>query len=232
LRRHKQGHPRPQHRAPPPGTAIALGGQEATMPAAITAASADVPPASCAAQMPLVSRCLAGDPAAWRALHQTYYPIVAAFLGKLGVKSTDRDDACQEVFVQMLRYLPTFRGQAQLKTWVYRLCVTEARHVRHRSAVGAALRGLLRTELGARGPESGSVLTDEVARQKVDAALATLKEHERLVFVLYDMEGLSGEEVAQIAGCPVATVWRRLHYARRTFTAAVQQERKPTFPRC
>ena len=36
----------------------------------------------------------------------------------------------------------------------------------------------------------------------------------RLLF----FEGLSGEEIARVAGCPVATVWRRLHYARRRFT--------------
>src|SRR3954454_10779421 len=163
----------------------------------------------------LVSRCVAGEPGAWRALHHTYYPIAGAFLRKLGVRDGDVEDACQEVFVQMHRYLPTFRGQADLKTWLYRLCMTEAGNVRRRFRLADTVRKLLRRELAARPPIDAAALTDYMARRKVDAGLAALKDAERLVFVLYEMEGLAGEQIAEIAGCPVATVWRRLHYARR-----------------
>jgi RNA polymerase sigma-70 factor (ECF subfamily) len=52
-------------------------------------------------------------------------------------------------------------------------------------------------------------------------ALSRLKHSERLVFVLYELEGLSGKETAEIAGVPEATVYTRLHYARRTFRAAL-----------
>lgn len=176
------------------------------------------------AQSALVSRCVAGDPEAWRTLHRSTHPIAAAFLRKMGVKDRDLEDACQEVFVQMFRYLPTFRGQAELKTWLYRLCITEAGNVRRRFRLADAVRGLVRREAAARPPVSGPGMSDEAARRRVEAALASLKEGERLVFVLYEMEGLSGEEIAEIVGCPVATVWRRLHYARRTFEAAVTQE--------
>jgi RNA polymerase sigma-70 factor (ECF subfamily) len=169
----------------------------------------------------LVSRCVAGEPGAWRALHHAYYPIAGAFLRKLGVGDVDIEDACQEVFVQMHRYLPTFRGQADLKTWLYRLCMTEAGNVRRRFRLADTVRKLLRRELAARPPIDGAALTDDMARRKVDAGLAALKDAERLVFVLYEMEGLAGEQIAEIAGCPVATVWRRLHYARRTFQAAI-----------
>ena len=64
-------------------------------------------------------------------------------------------------------------------------------------------------------------MTDEMARRRIDAALAALKAGERQVFVLFEMQGLGGDEIAEIAGCPVATVWRRLHYARQTFRAAL-----------
>ena len=171
----------------------------------------------------LVGRCVAGDPDAWRALHRTYHPIAAAFLRKLGVRDGDLEDACQEVFVQMFRYLPTFRGQAELKTWLYRLCATEAGNVRRRFRLADAVRKLVRRELAARPAVSNLGLSDEQARQRVEAALATLNEGERLVFVLYEMEGLPGEQIAEVAGCPVATVWRRLHYARQRFQAALAQ---------
>jgi RNA polymerase sigma-70 factor (ECF subfamily) len=190
---------------------------------AVTAAGAGAIVAPRPASAPLVSRAVAGDREAWRTLHRTYHPIAAAFLRKMGVQDGDLEDACQEVFVQMFRYLPTFRGQAELKTWLYRLCITEAGNMRRRFRLADAVRKLLRRELAARPAVSGPTFSDEQARRRVEAALASLKEGERLVFVLYEMEGLAGEQIAEIAGCPVATVWRRLHYARRTFQAAVTQ---------
>jgi RNA polymerase sigma-70 factor (ECF subfamily) len=170
----------------------------------------------------LVSRCVAGERSAWRDLHRSYYPIAAAFLRKLGVQEGDLDDACQEVFVTLFRYLPTFRGEAELKTWLYRLCATESGKVRRKSRGLTRLIGLLSTDRKGE-PATWPEWSQTLAMQKVEQALGKLKPDERLVFVLFEMEGLEGEQIATIAGCPVATVWRRLHYARRTFSAAIEE---------
>ncbi len=61
-----------------------------------------------------------------------------------------------------------------------------------------------------------------LARKRVEVALAALKPAERTVFVLFEMEGVSGEEIARIVDCPVATVWRRLHYARQAFRECIE----------
>src|SRR5689334_5075135 len=84
-------------------------------------------------QSSLVRRCVAGERDAWRALHGTYHGVASAYLLKLGVPGGELDDACQEVFLRVFRYLPRFRGQAQIKTWLYRLCLTEARLARRRA---------------------------------------------------------------------------------------------------
>jgi RNA polymerase sigma-70 factor (ECF subfamily) len=169
----------------------------------------------------LVTRCVAGERTAWRDLHRNYYPIAAAFLRKLGVKDPELDDACQEVFVTLFRYLPSFRGEAELKTWLYRLCATEAGKVRRKSRGWTRLVGLLSADQP-REPITMPEWSNAMALQKVEHALGKLKPDERLVFVLFEMEGLDGEQVATIAECPVATVWRRLHYARRTFCTAIE----------
>src|ERR1700712_1324750 len=57
----------------------------------------------------LLDACTAGDESAWRHLHRLCYPRAAAFLRKLGVGDLDLDDATQEVFVRVFRYLPSFR---------------------------------------------------------------------------------------------------------------------------
>ncbi len=176
-------------------------------------------------QAALVTRCVSGEADAWRALHAKYHPIVAAYLRKLGVPEWEREDACQEVFLQTFRYLPAFRGAAQLRTWLYRLCITEARKLRQRRQQSDAARAELEGEACRAPLQSGAAMSERWAHQKVGAALGALTQGERLVFALFEMRGLAGKEIAEIAGCPVATVWRRLHDARQTFRAVIEENR-------
>jgi RNA polymerase sigma-70 factor (ECF subfamily) len=177
-------------------------------------------PAPRVADADLIRRCVAGDAAAARALHAHYHPVAAAFLRKLGARPEEVEDAAQEVFLQFFRYLARFRGDAELKTWLYRLCVTEARRVRRRRKVGARVSAfLLREAPGEAAPSSA--YNEAAAARLVACALDRMSEPHRLVFVLFEMEGLPGRQVAEIAGCPEATLWRRLHDARRVFREAL-----------
>jgi len=166
--------------------------------------------------------CVAGERQAWRELHQGYYQTVYGFLRRLGVRPPETEDACQEVFVQVFRYLATFQHRADLKTWLYKLCLSQAGRARRRAAIRAALRWLLRAETAgavSRGPE----WTEADAQKRVYAALEQMKEIHRAVFVLYELEGLSGEEVARVTGLPFSTVRRRLHHARKEFESWIEE---------
>jgi RNA polymerase sigma-70 factor (ECF subfamily) len=168
----------------------------------------------------LVRRCVAGERMAWRALHRRYYPVAEAFLRRLGVDPREVEDACQDVFLRMFRALPSYRGEAELKTWMYKLCVTEASRLRRRARVRQALSQLLR--LGA-SEQAVTVLeldADSACRQ-VEHALGRMSDGDRCVFVMYELEGLAGKQIADVLSCPVSTVWRRLHYARLTFREAL-----------
>lgn len=57
--------------------------------------------------------------------------------------------------------------------------------------------------------------------RRFDAALARLPEEKRLVVLLIEGEGLSGDEVARILDIPAGTVWTRLHYAREELRRAL-----------
>lgn len=165
-------------------------------------------------------RVLAGDRHASRAFHEHYYPVAAAFLGKLGVQTPDVEDACQEVFLQVHRYLPRFRGEAMVKTWLYRLCITEARKVRRRRRIAGALcRIFKRDPLEATAP--AATCTDHTLQAMVVQALDEMSESERLAFVLFEMEGLSGKEVAEITGATLPSVWRRVFEARQILKQAL-----------
>jgi RNA polymerase sigma-70 factor (ECF subfamily) len=171
----------------------------------------------------LVARCIAGERQAWRELHQRYYATVYGFLRRLGVRPPDTEDACQEVFVQVFRYLATFQHRADLRTWLYKLSISQAARARRRAAVRQALRWLSRqqaADLGAPGP----AWSESDAQRRVHAALDRMKEIHRGVFVLFELEGLSGEEVAAATGLPHSTVRRRLHHARQEFEALLSEE--------
>jgi RNA polymerase sigma-70 factor (ECF subfamily) len=179
--------------------------------------------AEAAPEARLVEECAVGDAAAWRALHRRYFPVAGAFLRKLGVRDGDVEDATQDVFLEMFRYLPRFRGEAELSTWLYRLCITQARRVRRRARLTETL---LRVLALAPAQEflSAPSLPEDIARRRVERALSALTEAERTVFVLYEMEGVPGKQIAEIVSCPEATVWRRLHYARHAFRRAFAED--------
>jgi len=172
-------------------------------------------------ESPLLRECVRGSHQAWRSLHIRYYPVTVAFLRKLGVRESDLDDASQEVFLQMHRYLPRFRGNAELKTWLYRLCITEARHLRRRHRMAETLRSWFSLSPESVNPSSAG-FCEESARRRMQAALETLSEGDRLAVALYELEGLAGRQVAEILRCTEATLWRRLHYARKKFVQALE----------
>ena len=163
----------------------------------------------------LVARCLSGEGAAAHALHEKYYPVAAAFLRKLGARPDEMEDACQEVFLQFFRYLPSFRGEAQIKTWLFRLCISEARRARRRRRVRATLATLLGRELPQETVVPPATASEATLRRQVETGLDRLSEGHRLVFVLLEMEGLPANQVAELARCSEATVWRRVGEVRR-----------------
>ena len=187
-----------------------------SMDATATAGAASVSElAQRAFEIELVQRCVTGEQAAAHALHEKYYPVAAAFLRKLGTRPDELEDACQDVFLQFFRYLPSFRGEAQLKTWLYRLCITEARRARQRRKV----RDTLSKVLGRQPPQAVVVppatSSEATLRRLVESGLDRMSEGHRLVFVLFEMEELPARQVAELASCSEATVWRRLTEVRK-----------------
>ncbi len=170
----------------------------------------------------LVERCADGDEQAWNALYSQYERAVRRFLTRLGVEQSALDDTCQDVFVSAFRSLSGFRGDCSFQSWLYRLCVTQARLARRRRRIYTLL-----TELLGRTPRPeatrGELAADRASRL-VNEGLAQMTDSDRLAFVLYELEGLSGREAAQIAGCPEATLWRRLHYARKRFRDYIESQ--------
>jgi len=171
----------------------------------------------------LVARCCAGDRAAWRGLYERHAALVYRFLSALGIRDPDREDACQDVFLAVYRSLRSFRGEAQLSTWIYRITArTSGRLIQKRR-----LRNALAETLHLEGAAAAADPREQTTRTLLlDRMLDKLHPKKRLVLVLFELEGVPVEEIARIAECPTNTVWSRLHHARLDLTKMANREEK------
>jgi RNA polymerase sigma-70 factor (ECF subfamily) len=173
----------------------------------------------------LVARCREGDQEAFRELFRTHREDVARLVYRMRGPSADLEDLVQEVFLQVHRSLPDFRGDSRFSTWLYRLTVNVV--LMHRRSVRS--RPQLVPEIADLPPPDSRPLPDEqVARGRRVAAFRTLvdrlSEKKRTVFVLHELQGLAPAEIARIVGAPVLTVRTRLFYARREVLSMIAEE--------
>ena len=144
------------------------------------------------------------------------YRLVARLLGP-GADRADIEDLGQQVFMALHVALPKFRGDSKLSTWVYavtsRVVYRELRNrTRHRRMVD-------RLEPP---PPSEPVQEIRLELAQVWRCLMRIDPKKRMVFVLHDIEGLSGPEIAEVLSIKPATVHTRLFYARRELMRALE----------
>src|SRR4051794_8618207 len=133
-------------------------------------------------------------------------------LRHLGIPDAEAPDLCQEVFVIVHRRLSSFEGRSSLRTWLYGICIRVASEYRRRPHVRKEtplLEPASESEQQASSPDSALE-----QRNAVQHLLAILDDDKRQVVVLYEIEGFSMKEVAEIIECPLQTAYSRLHAAR------------------
>lgn len=157
------------------------------------------------------------------AVYTAHADFVWASLQRLGVRPNDLDDVFQEVFVIVHQRLHTFDYSSKVTTWLFGVCLRTAsdyrrRAYRRREAPGdAPVEEPERVE--SRTPEDAAVHRE--ARQTLDELLDALDLERRVVFVMFEVEELSCDEIAAQVGIPVGTVYSRLHAARKQFEKAL-----------
>ena len=150
------------------------------------------------------------------------------------------DDLAQDVFLRLYRALPSFRGEALVTTYLYRIAVNvaqdewkrrrkEREHIatepvfEDEGETGAWMENFAGDDLAgehARTPEQ--LLSDAQMVSAVDAALLDLPEVERSVLVLYHQEECSYEGIAVALGLPINTVRTHLHRGRKRLAELIR----------
>jgi RNA polymerase sigma-70 factor (ECF subfamily) len=140
-----------------------------------------------------------------------------------GVPSRDLDDAAQEVFLVVHRRMDEWDpGAAPVRAWLHAIAIRVAAnqrrlaHHRHEPS-GSAI------EPRGEKTDPGERIDRTRALTRLDAVLETLDERKRQVFVLYEIEEISMQEIADIVGCPVKTAYARLYAAREQVLAAFER---------
>jgi RNA polymerase sigma-70 factor, ECF subfamily len=170
----------------------------------------------------------------FRAFYDQHVATVWRALIRLGVPRTDLPDAAQEVFLVAFRKLPEFEGRSKLSTWLvgisYRVASDRRRlaHMRRESGDGGAV-------LGARdiGPRPDEAVERSEGARLLDEILDVLRPEQREVFVMFELEEMSGKEIAALVGAPLKTVFSRLRLAREAFAATLSaRQRQDTDRTC
>ncbi|HLI47399.1 MAG TPA: sigma-70 family RNA polymerase sigma factor [Chthonomonas sp.] len=173
----------------------------------------------------LVQRAKANDRAAFNEIVLRYKDKVYNYIYRMVRNATDAEDLTQETFVRAYLSLHSFQSRASLNTWLFRiatnLCIDHSRRAKRTQGLVTSLspdneeeeEGLQRDIPDATFDPQRLLLNKELG-EKLEKALQELPEKLRMVVLLYDVEGLSYEEIAAIAGCPLGTVKSRLFNAR------------------
>ncbi|HJL20259.1 MAG TPA: RNA polymerase sigma factor [Sandaracinaceae bacterium LLY-WYZ-13_1] len=175
----------------------------------------------------LIARAREGDPTAFRQIFVRHRDTVSRIVYRMIGPSPDVEDVVQDVFLNVYRSLPSFRGDSKFSTWLYRLATNVTRmHLRR----------------GRSRPRFSDVEVPEAPRdaepqampdQQVEQAervralyrlLDELSDKKREVLVLHDLEGVPAKEIAATLEIPVLTVRTRLFYGRKELYARLAEE--------
>jgi RNA polymerase sigma-70 factor (ECF subfamily) len=138
----------------------------------------------------------------------------------------DAQDLVQEVLVQLVRRLPSYRGDARFLTWLF--SVTRNRAVEAHRKKGRQERKMARWQQEALGasqgvPDAEARTDQERIRKVIDGFLEELPQRQREVFQLSELQGLPSPEIGAILGLEAGSVRAALFKARRTLRRRILQ---------
>ena len=202
----------------------AITGAMAT-PAATHAAEADT-------DMSLVRKVQAGEVSAYDKLVVKYRERLYSVVYNLTGNREDANDLAQEAFIKAFRSINLFRGKSSFFTWLYRIAVNNTlTHLkRNRMRRFLSLEKVdeevhssdILDKLTARSRSDKPTLMHEL-QEKLNEALQKLSLKHRTVVVLFEIEGLSHQEIAEITKTSEGTVRSRLHYAKQQLQASLKE---------
>ena len=137
----------------------------------------------------------------------------------------DTDDLLQDIFLKIWTALPSFRGEAQLYTWVYRIATNETLNFLRRQKVRAALQFRRIDDVMEERIDADPYFNGSAAERALSKAIARLPEKQRSVFIMRYYEDMSYEEIAAVTGTSVGALKASFHIAQEKVRAELGEWR-------
>lgn len=152
-----------------------------------------------------------------RGVYVEHGPFIHRTLLRLGVREADVDDALQQVLVVVHRRLADYDASSPITAWLFGIALRVARGQRRRAHLWREV--LLRAPQEDLADESTpeQELERLRAQRRLERILDRMSPVKRATFIMFELEGLSCDQIAEVTGVPVGTVYSRLHSARRQF---------------
>ncbi len=170
----------------------------------------------------LLEACRQGDSAAWKRLYDVHFEFAHRTARRLGVSPGDVEDVVHEAFTVAWRKLADFHT-GRFSTWFYQIISHEVTAYLRKKRVRAFFTGRWADETDHEVSSAEGSVAARHSLSQVEQVLAKLSSKKREVFVLFELEGLPHEQIAEMVGCPPQTVRTRLHSARRDFEAIARK---------
>src|SRR5437764_3847443 len=182
-----------------------------------------------------VSRLQANEDAAYDELVRTYSPSIFHVAYRMLGDSAEASDIVQEIFLKVFRNIGGFKGEAALKTWIFRIAFSEILNRlrwwkrRHRFATvslddqpNGSGTGVAQT-VASSSPTPEQVLQSKEQETAIQQALGRLSREHRSIIVLRAIQGFSYNEIADVLGVSIGTVKSRLARARADLKQALMR---------
>ncbi len=155
-------------------------------------------------------------------VYRAHFRFVWRTLGRLGVREADQMDVTQNVFIIVHRQLPGFEGRSKVTTWLFSICRLVVRDYLRSAPVRLEVLVDARNlpQLASTESPLQRLDSEELARL-LETILDRLPEKLCIVFVLFELDEMSGEDIARLLDVPVGTVRSRLRLARAAFQREV-----------
>ena len=145
----------------------------------------------------LIRRAISGDEAALRALWTRHAPHIDMVVRRLAGGDPDlAADIAQEVWIQIFRALPSYRGDSQFGTWAHRIAVNRTLNALRKTRRLANVETEVQEDTASVEPDNDR----SFLAQSIEDAAAKLSPGARAVFMLHDVEGYTHEEIAAELG--------------------------------
>jgi RNA polymerase sigma-70 factor (ECF subfamily) len=163
----------------------------------------------------LMLRFQAGDPRAFEDLVRRHRTPLFSFLFRLTRDRARAEDLCQETFLKVVRASAGWEPRARFLTWLYAIARNQALDDARRQAFRRTepLDDPARAAQASEDPTPDHGAEGALLRPKLEAALASLPDEQREVFLLREHAGLRFPEIAEVTGVPENTVKSRMRYA-------------------